>query len=185
MAVTMRREIVLAGLLGALMIGAVVATAAAGSAQASPAADPGPTLVELQDRLTELEKREPNQAIAMTHLAYHFTNLWFAARHHNWPLADFYLGEARDNLKWAARIHPVREGPSGEVNVAGIAEAVDNTELSTLAKSVRDQRSDDFVRAYDETLTACYACHRAIGKPYLRPHRPTSPDARIIDFRMR
>jgi len=136
----------------------------------------------LQARVNELEGRVPNQAIVMTHVAYHFTSLWFAAKHHNWPLADFYLGEVRDNLKWAARIHPVREGPAGEVNVAGIADAVDNTEFSKLAQAIHEKRSDAFVRAYDETLIACAACHQAIGKPYLRPQRPTSPEVRVIHF---
>ncbi len=145
-----------------------------------PAADPGAAIIELQARVNQLEGLAPNQAIVMTHVAYHFTNLWFAARQHNWPLADFYLGEVRDNLKWAVRVHPVREGPAGEVNVAGIAEAVDNTEFSKLAQAIHEKRGDAFVRAYDETLTACAACHQAIGKPYLRPQRPTSPEVRII-----
>ena len=152
------------------------------SEQKLPAADPGAAILQLQARVEELEGRVPNQAIVMTHVAYHFTNLWFAAKQHNWPLADFYLGEVRDNLKWAARVHPVRQGPAGEVNVAGIAEAVDNTEFSKLAQAIHQRRSDDFVRAYDETLTACTACHQAIGKPYLRPGRPTSPEVRIIPF---
>jgi len=147
-----------------------------------PAADPGTAILELEARMNEVEGRVPNQAIVMTHVAYHFTNLWFAAKQRNWPLADFYLGEVRDNLKWAVRVHPVREGPAGEVNVAGIAEAVDNTEFSKLAQAIHEKRSDAFVRAYDETLTACAACHQAIGKPYLRPQRPTSPEVSVIHF---
>jgi hypothetical protein len=30
-----------------------------------------------------------------------------------------------------------------------------------------------FDRAFDETAIACSACHSAIGKPYLRPGRPS------------
>ena len=144
--------------------------------------DPATAFLRLQARVNELEARVPDQAIVMTHVAYHFTNLWFAARRHNWPLAEFYLGEVRDNLKWAVRVHPVREGPAGEVDLKGIAEAVDNTEFSKLAQAIHEKRTDAFVRAYDETLTACAACHQAIGKPYLHPRRPTSPEAHIIRF---
>jgi hypothetical protein len=120
----------------------------------------------------------------MTHVAYHFANLWFAGAQRNWPLADFYLGEVRSDLKWAARVHPVRQGPGGEVNVAGIAESVDNTQLTALAQAVHNGRADQFARAYDDTLRACYACHEAIGKPYLRPQRPIAPEAQIIQFGM-
>ena len=83
----------------------------------------------------------------------------------------------RENLKSAVRVHPVREGPAGAVDVKGIADAVDDTEFSKLAQAIHEKRTDAFVRAYDETLTACAACHQAIGKPYLRPQRPTSPEA--------
>lgn len=179
----MRFKIVIAVLLVAAALTAIglSLTRSAGAVEGRlPVADPGVTIAQLQARVNELEGRVPNQAIVMTHVAYHFTNLWFAARHHDWPLADFYLGEVRDNLKWAVRVHPVREGPAGEVNVAGIAEAVDNTELTDLAKAIQQKRSDAFVRAYDDTLTACYACHQAIGKPYLQPQRPTSPEVHIL-----
>jgi hypothetical protein len=146
------------------------------------AANPDAAILQLQARVKELEERVPDQAIVMTHVAYHFTNLWFAGAQQNWPLADFYLGEVRDNLKWAVRVHPAREGPAGQVNVAGIAEAVDNTQFNELAQAIHEKRSDAFVRAYDETLTACSACHQAIGKPYLRPQRPTSPEVSVIHF---
>ena len=59
---------------------------------------------------------------------------------------------------------------------------MDNTEFSKLAQAIHEKRSEAFVRAYDETLTACAACHQAIGKPYLRPQRPTSPEVSLIHF---
>jgi hypothetical protein len=148
----------------------------------SQAAGPAAEIAQVEARLTALEGKVPDQAIVMTHVAYHFANVWFAGKEGNWPLADFYLGEVRDNLKWAVRLHPVRDGPGGQVNVAGIAESVDNTQLDMLARAIHEGRGDAFVRAYDETLSACYACHEAIGKPYLRPRRPTSPEARMIRF---
>jgi hypothetical protein len=182
----MRFKIVMALLVLALVAAAIAVTIAANRADAAEgkwrADDPGAAILRLEARVKELEGKVPNQAIVMTHLAYHFTNLWFAARDRDWPLAGFYLGEVRDNLKWAARVHPVRQGPAGEVNVAGIAEAVDNTELAKLAQAIHERRNDAFDRAYDETLTACLACHQAIGKPYLRLERPTSPEAHIIRF---
>jgi hypothetical protein len=147
-----------------------------------PAEDAAATIAQLEARLKQLEGLVPNQPTVMTHVAYHFTNLWFAAERQNWPLAEYYLGEVRSNLKWAVRVRPVRPGPSGEVNVAGIAEAVDNTELTELQKAIHGKQPKAFVRAYDETLMACAACHQAIGKPYLRPQRPGSPETQVINF---
>lgn len=58
---------------------------------------------KLKAEVNRLQGLVPDQAAVMTHVAYHFTNLWFAAKDENWPLADFYLGEVRNNVKWAVR----------------------------------------------------------------------------------
>lgn len=59
------------------------------AAAGEPAPDSGPAILRLQARVDELQRKTPNQAIVMTHVAYHFTNLWFAARRRDWPLAGF------------------------------------------------------------------------------------------------
>jgi hypothetical protein len=148
---------------------------------ASKPPDPGAEVARLQAELARLEALVPNQPTVMTQLAYHFANLWFAAAHQNWPLADYYLGEMRSNLKWAVRIKPTRSSPAGEVNLAGIAGSVDNTEFSKLQEAIHEHRSAAFDRAYDETAVACYACHKAIGKPYLRPQRPPAAAEHVIN----
>jgi hypothetical protein len=146
-------------------------------------ADAGAQILQLEEKVKRLEGLVPSQPTVMTHVGYHFANLWFAAHRHNWPLAQYYLGEVRSNLKWAVRVRPVRPGPGGdEVNVAGIAEAVDNTQLANLETAIHDKRSDEFVRAYDDALVACYACHKAIGKPWLRPRRPAAPEVGVMNF---
>ena len=152
------------------------------TASTPPPADLAATIARLEAETKRLEALMPNQPTVMTHVAYHFTNLWFAAQRGNWPLAGYYLGEVRSNLKWAARIRPVRETPAGEVDVAGIADAVDGTELAALAAAVEAKDPARFARAYDDTITACYACHKAIGKPYLRPRRPVSPEVQAINL---
>jgi hypothetical protein len=174
--------------LGALAAGGFVAEAgtrnarAQETASAPPPADLAATIARLEAETKRLGALVPNQPTVMTHVAYHFTNLWFAAQRGNWPLAGYYLGEVRSNLKWAARIRPVRETPAGEVDVAGIAEAVDNTELAALAAAVEAKDPAGFAHAYDDTITACYACHKAIGKPYLRPRRPAFPEVQAINL---
>jgi len=175
---------------GFALVGLVFVMAAGGLVAASKtatAARPAPPntqaqLSSLREQVKHLQQLVPNQSTVMTHVAYHFTNLWFAASEQNWPLAAFYVGEVRDNLKWAVRVRPIRDGPSGEVNLAGIAEALDNTELTQLQKAVESKRKEDFVRAYDATTMVCHSCHQAVGKPYLRVQRPSFPEVEVITF---
>ena len=179
---------VVACILGALAAVGFVADGLTRNARAQvtastpPPADLAATIARLEAETKRLGALVPNQPTVMTHVAYHFTNLWFAAQRGNWPLAGYYLGEVRSNLKWAARIRPLRETPAGEVDVAGIAEAVDDTELAALAAAVEAKDPAGFANAYDDAITACYACHKAVGKPYLRPRRPPSPEVQGINL---
>jgi hypothetical protein len=58
---------------------------------------------ELRAEIKKLQGLVPDQAAIMTHVGYHWTNLWFAIEKENWPLAEFYLSETRANVKWAVR----------------------------------------------------------------------------------
>jgi hypothetical protein len=125
----------------------------------------------------------PDQAHAMADVGYHFANLWFAADKHNWPLANYYLGETRSHLKWAVRIHAVRKISTGaEVDLNGILQAVDNTYLAEVGNAIMNKDAAGFETAYRNTLAGCYACHTACEKPFLRPQIPTSPGATILNF---
>src|SRR5271168_2106033 len=86
-----------------------------------------------------LRERLPDQAHVMVDVGYHFANLWFAAEKQNWPLANYYLGETRSHLKWAVRIHPVRETKAGAVDLNGILEAVDNSLLAEVDKAITNK----------------------------------------------
>src|SRR6476659_887645 len=81
---------------------AAVAQASAARADVPSASQ----LAELQAQLKHLEGLVPDQAAVMTKVGYHFTNLYFAIDRQNWPLADFYLGEAQNNIDWAVRAKP-------------------------------------------------------------------------------
>ena len=49
----------------------------------------------LQAEVDRLKSIVPAQAVAMTQVAYNFSNLWFAVQEQNWPLAEFYLNETQ------------------------------------------------------------------------------------------
>lgn len=137
----------------------------------------------LEDRIKALETLIPDQAHIMADVSEHFTNLWFAGTAENWPLADFYLNETKSHLHWAVRRIPVRKDNSGrDVNLGNILEAFEKSQLAELKQVIDRKDRTGFERVYKETLTACYACHKAADKPYLRPRMPDEPASRVINF---
>jgi hypothetical protein len=96
----------------------------------------------------------------MMDVDYHFADLWFAGQSKNWPLAQFYLNETRSHLRWSVRIIPVRRIPGGEVDLRGLLEAVDRTNLTEIGKAIDDRNTEGFTGAYRRTLEGCYSCHK-------------------------
>ncbi len=119
----------------------------------------------------------------MMDVAYHFTNLWFAGRSENWPLAEFFWSETRSHLAWAVRIIPKRKDTAGrEVDLVAILQSLENSPLKQLGAAIKDHDRNGFDKAYRFTLEGCYSCHKAADKPYLRPQVPTTPPLSIINF---
>jgi hypothetical protein len=149
----------------------------------APAAGEEPQQQGLLSRVAALEAVIPDQAHIMSDVGDHFTNLWFAAEAGNWPLADFYLNETKSHLRWAVRAKPIRKDNQGrDINLGNILEALENSQLALLKQAVDGKDQSAFERGYRECLSACYACHKASDKPYLRPQVPSEPATRIINF---
>jgi hypothetical protein len=173
----MRRE----GVIGLALIFLIIFLI--GRARPVPAAGPEPSREALAARVEALEKLVPDQAHIMADVGDHFTNLWFAGRAENWPLADFYLGETKSHLRWAVRRIPIRKDSQGrEINLGNILEAIENNQLTRLKQAIDGKDNPGFERVYRESLEMCYSCHKAADKPYLRPQIPTEPETRILNF---
>jgi hypothetical protein len=154
-----------------------------GCERSSPAAPADATSEALAARVKALEDLLPSQSHMMADVGDHFTNLWFAGRAGNWPLADFYLGETKSHLRWAVRRIPVRKDNRGQdVNLVNILEAFENSQLTRLKQAIDRKERSGFESVYKESLTACYSCHKAADKPYLRPQIPEHPASRIMNF---
>jgi hypothetical protein len=139
--------------------------------------------LELRAEIKKLQEIVPDQAAVMTHVGYHWSNLWFALEQENWPLADFYLSETRNNIKWAVRTKPFRKSSAGlVVDLGAIAEALDNTQLKQLREAIAAKDRKRSVKLYDEAMVGCYACHKASEKLYLIPQRPSAPEVRVLNF---
>jgi hypothetical protein len=172
-------------LVGVLTAKVFVASARSAQQPAAvgPAAGGGSELAVLQAQLDRVKGMVPDQAHAMSDVGYQFGNLWFAGEKRNWPLAKFCLDETRSHLRWAVRIIPVRKTPAGEdLDLKGILDALESSVMSDLYKVIEAHDSARFEAAYKRTLEGCYSCHKASGKPFIRPQVPTAPPASILNF---
>jgi hypothetical protein len=161
----------------------ILVVASTGCDIAAPAAVPEGSAADLQAEVKALRELVPDQAHIMADVGDHFTNLWFAGRAENWPLADFYLGETKSHLRWAVRRIPIRKDSQGrDINLGNILEAFENSQLTQLKQAVDRKDRAGFERVYKESLTVCYSCHKAADKRYLRPQVPAEPETRIINF---
>jgi hypothetical protein len=163
------------------VLGGLVLSGAAqvAPAQSAPTSTDPATLRADIDRLTGIAQ---GQSLAMMQVAYNFNMLWFAARARNWPLAQFYYGDARGRLRLALRIQPVRKISTGELELQPVLEGLEKGAWARLGEALASKDDKQIEAAYKATLTACEGCHAAAEKPYLRLKVPSSPAEPMVDF---
>ena len=117
--------------------------------------DPVPDIAAMQADIAHLKEVVPSQSHSMTDVAYQFSSLWFAGKEHNWPLAAFFLNEARQHIRWTIRIRPIRKDLEGNaVDLKGIYDSIDNSVMVRLQQAIDKKDGAQFVAAYKETLEA-------------------------------
>jgi hypothetical protein len=166
--------------------GAARPAPAAGPAEATdPSGTPGGAvdLAAMQTDVTQLKSITTSASVAMADVGFHFSNLWFAGQRQNWPLATYYYNESRNHIRWLVRINPMPKGPTGElVDLQGIFDGIDTSVLKDLKDTIDRKDGARFATAYQKTLEACYSCHKAVGRSYLRPMIPTTAPQSIINL---
>jgi hypothetical protein len=183
MLISLKRHMLRLPVLASLVFGASMI----GASHAQEASDPGSAatrdeIAALKAENERLKGLLPSQSHAMMDVAYHFTNLWFAGEHQNWPLAQFYFNETRSHIRWAIRIVPVRRSAAGEVKLEEVFSAFDSSMLAQIQKEITAKDRKAFRSAYQAALSGCNGCHAASDKPFLHVKIPDQPEARIIDF---
>lgn len=181
-----RVSVVLRGAICAVVAASVVACKQAPApAPAQPAA-PAVTTEEVAALKAEVERLKgvaPSASVAMSDVGFHISNLWFAGQARNWPLATYYYNEGRNHIRWLIRITPTPKGPDGNpVDLKGIFDGIDTSVFAKLKETIDKKDSEHFADAYKATLEACYQCHKAVGRPYLRPTIPKTLPQSIINL---
>jgi hypothetical protein len=166
----------------ALLAGVALSCCLVGPSRAQAPAATSNDPAALRAEIEHLKSIMPGQSFAMTQVAYNINNLWFAVHARNWPLAQFYFGDARGRLRWALRITPVRKISTGELELQPFLDALEKTQLAKLGETIMAKDVKQFEVAYRATLEGCHACHTASEKPYLDLQIPTAPAEPMIHF---
>jgi hypothetical protein len=135
-----------------------------------------------QAELAHLQEIVPPSSHPMVDVAMFAANLWFAGQKKNWPLANYYLGEMRNRMRWEVHLNPGPKGPDGKpVDMQSIFDGIDNGSLTTVKNVIAKKDSKQFAIEYKHLLEDCYSCHMTAGRPYLRPMVPVSGAQPIVN----
>ena len=148
----------------------------------APAAPKPMTSAEMQAEIERLKTLVPSYSHPMQDVAINWASLWFAAQKKNWPLARYFYNEARSHIAWTVRINP-NDKVNGEiVDLKSIYDAIDTSSLMMVREAIEKQNSTQFASAYKTMLESCYSCHKAAGKPMIRPQIPTAQVLTIVNL---
>jgi hypothetical protein len=145
-----------------------------------------PTMESLSEDVAKLKALVPSNSHLMMDVQWHWNNLWFAGQAKNWPLAQYYFNEGRGHIQWLVKkAGPVMKsaGPEKEeVNIQGIFDGIDTSSLADLKAAIAMRDSGKFAASYKVMLESCYACHKSVGRPYIRPMIPTQQVQAIVNM---
>ena len=171
-------------------LSAAPSPAAPVAAADAPAAVPGAVpdkgamdLEALTAEVTRLRGVASSASVAMADVGFHWSNLWFAGKAGNWPLANYYYSEARNHIRWLIRINPMPKGPTGDlVDLQGIFDGLDTSVLKDVKDAIDKKDGTRFEAVYRQSLEGCYSCHKSVGRPYLRPQIPATAPQPIVNL---
>jgi len=147
-------------------------------------APPPLTLEQLPAEVAALKQLIPTNSTIMMDVQWHWTNLWFAGKKRNWPLAQYYFNESRGHIQWLVRKNPTirNNAEQKDVDLVGIFDGIDTSSLAMVKDAIEKKDGPTFDKNYKLMLESCYACHKAIGRPYIRPQMPTAQVQSIVNM---
>ena len=154
------------------------------SAQEGRGQAPAPpmTPAQMQAEIERLKTLVPSYSHPMQDVAINWASVWFAAQKRNWPLTRYFYNEARSHIAWTVRINPMARVDGETVDLKSIYDAIDTSSLMDVRTAIEKQNYTQFVNAYKVMLESCYSCHKAAGKPMIRPQVPTSTALTVVNY---
>jgi hypothetical protein len=143
-----------------------------------------PTMESLPAEVAQLKLLVPSNSHIMMDVQFHWTNLWFAGRKKNWPLAQYFFNETRGHIQWLIRKSPMirNQVDQMDVDISGIFDGIDTSSLAAVKTAIEKQDSLQFAATYKTMLESCYACHKSVGRPYIRPMIPQTSVMPLLNF---
>ena len=114
-----------------LAIGLSLATLSAQQREGRRGPPPLPTMEQLPQEVATLRQLIPTNSTIMMDVQWHWTNLWWAGKRRNWPLAQYYFNEARGHIQQLVRKNPmIRNQVDGtDVELQGVFDGIDTSSL--------------------------------------------------------
>ena len=142
------------------------------------------TMDQLPAEVAQLKALVPSNSHIMMDVQFHWTNLWWAGRKRNWPLAMYYFNETRGHIQWLIRKSPIMRSQidQKDVDISGIFDGIDTSSLQMVKDAIEKKDGPMFDKNYRIMLESCYACHKSVGRPYIRPQIPTAQVQQIVNM---
>jgi len=129
------------------------------------------SLKRVQADLATAKELAPGLGEYMTTIQLHAGKLWFAVKATNWELAAYELHELEETMEAVKKLNVEKNG----VKISNVMDAVLQTQIAQLEKSIKQKKQTEFQNAYDETLSACNGCHTESGHKFIQIVRPSGP----------
>jgi hypothetical protein len=137
----------------------------------------------MQADIARLKDIAPPASHPMVDVSIFAANLWFAADKNNWPLANYYLGEMRNRMRWEVRLNPAPKGADGNpVDMAAILDGIEKGSLTKVKQVIDVKDGRQFPVEYKRMLEDCYSCHKTANRPYLRPMVPVGAPQPMVNL---
>ncbi len=149
------------------MIAASFLVALAGGAYAASDWLKGST----EEQLKTLAAVQPGLGTVMIEYGNRYSNIYYAAKAGNWPLAAYQLKETREIQDVGETTRPGR---------ADALKAFERSFLDPLGKAIEERDFAGFETAFKAGTVGCNECHTGLGFPYIKYELPGSPPAPLV-----